>query len=272
MAEINAVFEEKWSTEVKREYNRTGSLLRKHIRVQTGVVGDTYNFPVFNKNTISNYQKARGAVLDWQLGNHDKVTATLTDALHPLVLDKLDLVKTAANYREQYVRNAGEDLGRQTDARILTALDAAAQVAPTTTGGLTFEKLLEAIEILNKNDVPMTDRTLVFGPEQLSDLLKETELTSGDYQIKMALANGQMVSAMGLNWVQHTGLTYTGSPASANTCYLVHKDAVGLAIAQDITTTIRELPERNSWGILSTMVMGSALIDPRGVVKITCNF
>ncbi len=51
-------------------------------------------------------------------------------------------------------------------------------------------------------------------------------------------------------------------------CYAIHKDSVGLALAQDITTRIDYVAQKASHLVLGTMSGGSTVIDADGVVKV----
>ena len=75
------------------------------------------------------------------------------------------------------------------------------------TGGVTYEKILEANKNFRDNDVgndiPITKLFLTTGAEEEA-LMKETELTSGDFSRQMPIdANGELVRVVGNNMVYY---------------------------------------------------------------------
>ncbi len=90
--------------------------------------------------------------------------------------------------------------GREFDTTVTFANDGGLTV--TATAGLTYEKLLEIRKNWRNNDVgtdiPEKLLFLVTGDEE-EQLMKETELTSGDFSKQFVVDQGEMTKAVGLN-------------------------------------------------------------------------
>lgn len=274
---IDNAFEQQWSYEVKQDYQQKTAKIRACVRVQTGVVGESYNFQ--RLDSIEANTKARNAELTFIDIEHSVATANLTDHYAPILLDKLDEIKVRADFRREYVQSASQALARQTDDLIITALDAVTTSggSPEDTGRLvsgsgafTFERTVEAARLLNLEDVPVDQRALIISPQALDAALRETEFTSSDFMTLKSLITGEMSTALGFKWVWSTRLNTTsvGSPAATvRQCYAFDKRAVGLAIGQEITTELNYIPERVSHLANAYLSMGSVVIDPQGVVR-----
>lgn len=266
---ITTAFVQQWSAEVHNAYAQSGSKLREAVRSVSGVVGATHTFHTLG--TVNATTKARDADVTPLNPAQGTVTVTLADRYAPIYLDTLDAVKTNADIRKDYVKVSADALGRETDKLIIAAADASNTPIATAAGGLTFPKLLEALEALNSKDIPMEDRFIVIGAKQLSEALQITELTSGDYQAIRAVMNGEISSALGFNWVMSNQLTLTAGTPDSRGCYAIAKSALGLAIGQDVTTEVNYIPEKASTLVNSFMSMGAATIDVEGVIAIPCD-
>lgn len=280
-------FEAQWSYEVKQAYQQAVSKLRGCVRVQTGVVGDTYNFPKLD--VVEATTKARGALVTFQNSDHGVAPASLEDAYASRILDKLDDLKSKADYRREYVESVAMGLARKTDDIVIAALDAGQTLAaggspfPFAGGAITevsgatgtvFEALLDASRNLNDADVPMYERDFVHSPGTLDLAMRETEFTSADFMLVKNLVMGEIDTAIGFKWVnstrlQPTAATGAGSPAEIiRQNYALHRRACGLAIGADITTELNYIPERVAHLAVSFLSMGSVIIDGPGIVRV----
>lgn len=269
---INVSFEQQWSAEVKQAYQQETQKLRDCVRVQTGVVGETYNFPVLD-SIVAN-TKARGAELTFIDADHNVVPATLEDAYAPLLLDRLDEIKAKADYRREYVQTTAKALARKADDIVVAALDAGVTSGSPASGiitevaagaGTIFDSLLTAQRNLNSADVPMNERCFVHAPATLDLALREAEFTSADFMMIKNLVAGEIDTALGFKWVLSTRLTDGGGPRQN---YAMHRRAAGLAIGQDVTSEVNYIPERVAHLATSMLSMGATIIDGPGVVRI----
>lgn len=94
--------------------------------------------------------------------------------------------------------------GREFDSTVSFAGDGGLTV--TATGGLTYEKLLEINKNWTNNDVgteiPEKKLFLLSGDET-DQLMKETELTSGDFSRRFVVDQGEITTAVGLQLITY---------------------------------------------------------------------
>ena len=187
-------------------------------------------------------------------------------------MDDLDLFKTNIDLRSTFATAIAGALSRAVDQEIIDTLNtnATTDQSPFNISGLTKANLLLIHERLNSLDVPNNDRVLVISPAALTDLLTDTNLVSAADGViaNGALATGFIPSVFGFRIVISNLLSNTGTTSGVRTCFAMQKEAVGLALAQDITTRIDYVPQKASSIVLGTMSGGSAVIDSDGVVTV----
>lgn len=262
---INTAFIQQWSDEVKQAFQQKGSKLLDVTRVARNVTGSTYNFHKLDA-VVANTKTREGNVTPLNPA-HTIVTATLADYYAPVYVDKLDELKTNIDARKEYVQVTANALGRKVDDVIIAAAAAATTTTTTTTGGLTFAKLQEIITYFNASDVDPEDRILVVGAKQLTEALGITQLTSTDYVQMQAIMNAGIGSALGMKWILSTRLPL----ATVNrTCFAFNKQALGVAVGQDVTTEVNYVPEKVATLINSYASLGAVVIENAGIVKMNC--
>lgn len=276
-----------FSDDVKQAYQQMSSKLVDSVRVVRNVTGSTYKFHKLSKGgSIKN--KARfedltamsdtsksltspGAYTGGTAQN-SIVTATLNNFHSAEYVDDLDQFKTNIDLRATFASAIASALSRAVDQEIIDTLNtnATTDQSPFNISGLTKANLLLVHERLNSLDVPANDRVLVISPAALTDLLTDTNLVSAaDGQIANgALATGFIPSVFGFRVVISNLLSSSGTTAGVRTCFAMQKEAVGLALAQDITTRIDYVPQKASSIVLGTMSGGAAVIDTDGVVTV----
>jgi hypothetical protein len=271
---ITAAFIKQYSDEVHHLFQQKGSKLKLAVRNVTGVIGSTYDFHVLG--AASTNTKTRDGNLTFVNPAQTVATATLADRYAPIRVDKLDELKTNASIRQEYVASAASAMGRWVDSTIITALNASNTDITTLSGRFTQAKILEALTLLNGIDAAPEDRYMIVSAAQISDALGIEGLTSADYQTVKAMVNGQMGSALGFNFVMSNLLlkdNLNGAGGAQNNtrhCFAVHKPAAGLAIGQDVQTTVQWSPDAYAWNIVSSASMGAAVIEAAGVIEIGC--
>jgi len=138
-------------------------------------------------------------------------------------------------------------------------------------GAPTVALLAQAKRVLDENNVPTEDRTLIHSSYFLEDLLNITEVTSSDFNTVKALVMGDMNTYMGFKFIMIGGRTEGGLPFSdTNKRYnfAYHKQAVGLAIGKDMTTMVDWVAVKTAWQIGCVYSAGAIAIDTDGIVII----
>ena len=274
-----------WSDDVKQAYQQMTSKLVDSVRVVRNVTGSTYKFHkigkggyVKNKNrfedieAMSETSKSGSGTYVGDQAAQSVVTATLNNFHSGEYIDDMDQFKTNIDLRSTFAQSIGAALARGVDNEIITALNTNADTdqTPFNFSGLTKANLLLVHERLNSKDVPANDRTLVISPAVLTDLLTDTTLVSSDNGVitNTALTTGYIPSVFGFRVIVSNLLDGSGTTAGVRTCFAVQKNAVGLALAQDISARIDYVPQKASHLVLGTMSGGSTVIDAEGVVTI----
>ena len=264
---INA-FEKQYSDDVTHLASQMGSKLMGKTRLHRNVGGSTYDFHRMAGLVAATRAPGSSAEVTGLDATSSVVTATLTDHEVPIYASKFDQLKTSVDAIREYQVETVAAINRKTDDIIITAMAAATTTLPTTAGGLTYAKLLEAVTFFNTNDVDAEDRIFVLSPKALSEALAITQLTSGDYMQVQAVMNAGIGQALGMTWVMSTRLPIA---TLARTCFAFNKKAVGVAMGKDISTEINYIPQRLSTLINSTVSLGAVVIDNLQIAKMTTN-
>ena len=160
-------------------------------------------------------------------------------------------------------------MGRKVDEHIINAaLTGATQLITVNASGLTRGKALQAVEILNKNEVPMTDRFAVIGPHQWSELLTLPEFANADLIGKGTMPWVEGYEArrwLGVTWIMHNMLPLNGNTRK---CFIFHRSAIGLAEGLNIDIKVSYENDRRAWLATAAMSVGAVRIDDNGVVVV----
>ena len=137
--------------------------------------------------------------------------------------------------------------------------------------GLTIAKLLEAKRKLDLNDVdPSIPRYIAVGPKQIEDLLGTTQVTSSDFNTVKALAQGDVNSFLGFEFIMSNRLSVDSN--DIRSCFAWAEDGLTLGIGKDVSARI---DERNDKGyatqVYYCMDIGAVRMEESKVVKIFCD-
>ena len=136
--------------------------------------------------------------------------------------------------------------------------------------GLTLSKLLEGLELLNGEEIPMNDRYMSHSAKQLTNLLKTTEITNTDYAGVKALVHGDVKTFLGLNFV-HTEQLATDD-SDDRLCNMWQKNGMQLAIMKNPESRVTERPDKNyAWQVYMKLVLGAVRLSEKYVVQIACS-
>jgi len=267
--QVTNVFIDSFDSEVKVAYQATKSL-RESVRVKTGVIGSTHKFPKAGSGVATQHNRGNDVVA--MNASRSRVTATLEDWDAFDYEDILDINKINFDDKKIIAENTAKAIGRREDQLVIDALDAGS----TTTVGdgtaaFSVALIASAAQNLDENNVPSEDRTIIFTPKQKEQLLGETEATSSDYNSVKTLVAGEIDTFYGFKFITIGGRTEGGLPRPAGVeqdSYAYHKQAIGLAIGQDMKTMVDWIPEKLAWQIGCVYSAGAVVIDADGIVTI----
>jgi hypothetical protein len=139
------------------------------------------------------------------------------------------------------------------------------QIAYDSGTTLALADILEAKELLDTQDVPMSDRHAVMGAAQLNDVFNITGFTSSDFLIDGApVQTGQLPSAL-LGFMPHFTTTV------ANTSYWFHRSFFTMAAQQGMAISIYDLgvEGKRAARINCDVLVGFKQLDDERVVTLS---
>ena len=263
-----------FDAEVKQAYQGKAQLVGA-VRQRRGVEGSTVKFPKVGRG-VATPRIGQTDVTPLNVG-FSNVTLTLEDWIAAEYSDIFSQAKVNFDERSELVQVLGNAIGRRQDQLVLNALAASGtslavgnDVGGTDTN-MNVAKLRQAKGLMDKNNVPPTDRHIVLHSNGLQSLLSETAVTSSDFNTVKALVNGEVDTFLGFKFHvlgdrTEGGLAIDGS--LDRTCFAFHKDAIGYGEGIAPKTEINYIPEKTSFLVASMFSAGATTIDAEGIVSI----
>ena len=254
--QITTAFVQQYSNNVQMLSQQKGSLLRSAVDVET-VVGKNAFFDQVG-SALAVKRTTRHADTPQMDTPHARRRVSLVDYEYADLIDNQDKIRTLIDPTSSYASAAAFALGRAQDDEIIaalsgtaftgetgstsTALPSSQKITESGTAGLTIAKLRSAKEILDAASVdPSIARYIAVSPKQITDLLGTTEVTSSDFNSVKALANGEVNSFLGFNFIVSNRLTIA---SSKRLCLVWAMDGCKMAIGQDLMTRIDERSDK----------------------------
>lgn len=247
---------QQYSNNVAMLSQQKGSLLRGAVDTESVVGKNSF----FDQVGVATAQKrvTRHSDTPQMDTPHSRRRVSLVDYEYADLIDNQDKIRTLIDPTSSYALAAAYALGRAQDDEIIAAISGTAYTGETGsqaqalgagqaitesgTAGLTIAKLRSAKEILDLGNVdPSIARYIAVSPKQITDLLGTTEVTSSDYNTVKSLANGEVNSFLGFNFIVVNRLALA---SSKRLCLAWAMDGVKLALGQDITTRIDERSDK----------------------------
>ncbi len=266
---IDQAFVSEYSAIVHQAYQSRGSKMRNTVRLQEKVEGSKCVFQKVGKGTAG--KKTRHGNVPLMNLDHSSVSCTLSDWYAAEYVDKLDEIKDKLNEKKVAADAGAWALGRKIDELLITKLDGTTNVVAESASGLSKDKILQAFGTLNANDVADDGhRFAVVGPHQWNELLNIQEFKSSDYSGDQYpwLKGTESRTWLGITWMFHTGLPVNEGTRS---CFIYHRNALGLAEGQQIQAFMDWVPEKAAHLVDHMLSAGACLIDPEGVIEIQCD-
>jgi hypothetical protein len=287
-SQITTSFVEQYSANVSMLAQQTGSKLRSAVDVES-VRGKNAFFDQVGV-TAAQLRTSRHGDTPQIDTPHSRRRVSLATYEWADLVDDADKVRMLVDPTSTYARAAAAAMNRSIDDVIITAMNADADTGvaggtstslpsgqKTATSdqsdGLTVAKLLSAKYILDNNDVdPSLRRYLVCGPKQIQDLLNTTEVKNSDYNTVKALAQGQLDSFLGFNFIMSTRLNTDATYTTDRLVFAFTEDAIKLAIGKDVGAKISERADKSySTQVYYSMDVGATRMEEEKVVQIPCN-
>ncbi len=263
-----------FDAEVKQAYQKS-SILRGAVRVKTGVVGATHQFPTFGKG-LATPRLPQTDVIPMNI-QQDNVVATLEDWNAPEYTDIFDQQKVNYSERAELATTIAMAIGRRQDQLLLDALTAGVSgggIAGTSASSvMTVAKLTEISEFFDDQGVAESERHLIWSPRAKRQILADEKATSADFASIKALVNGKFNEYMGFTFHMIETRVEGGLVKTVNdrACFAFHggqRGSLGLAVGIDFRATVDWIAEKTSWLSNGLFSAGSIVIDPLGIVSV----
>jgi hypothetical protein len=280
-SQITTAFVQQYSNNVQMLSQQKGSLLRNAVDVET-VVGKNAFFDQVGVATAVK-RTSRHADTPQIDTPHARRRVSMVDYEYADLIDNQDKVRTLIDPTSSYAMAAAYAIGRAMDDEIIaaatgtaytgetgstsTVLPSGQKITEASTDGLTIAKLRNAKEILDSGNVdPSIPRYIVVGPKQISDLLGTTQVTSSDFNTVKALANGEVNTFLGFNFITSTRLSIA---SSKRLCVAFAMDGIKLALGQDLVTRIDERADKGyATQVYVCATLGATRMEEEKVVSI----
>jgi hypothetical protein len=289
--QITTAFVQQYRANVEHLVQQKGSRLRALVRTET----QNAEFDFYDRIGATEAQEVTGRHQDTPLINvpHDRRRVSLRDFDWADLIDRPDRIRMLIDPTSPYSQNAAYALGRKMDGVILDAAFATAYTGKTGTStvtfpssqqiavdyvesgsaansGMTIGKLRRAKQILDENEVDPTERRYIaMTAQQMTDLLRTTEVTSADYNTVRALVAGDLNTYMGFEFVR-TELVRTNA-SNHRRCVAWAQSGLLLAVGQDIVTDIGpRRDKRNSTQVYVSASFGATRMEEEKLVEIIC--
>lgn len=212
------------------------------------------------------------------------------------LIDSFDELKTIVDPKSKYAENAANAVGRGWDDSIIAAFFGTAYIGTdansltsesfdstnnqvannfgaSATTGLTVAKLIEARRILQHyhNDLDMDPLTIAIGSNQESDLLKQVQVVSTDYNDKPVLVDGRVRRFLGFDVVISERLQVVSNDRYVP---VFVKSGMYLGMWKDMTNraSIRNDLSGEPWDLYTQVSYGATRTQTSGkVIRIMCN-
>lgn len=282
--QVTTAFVNQFSSNVEMLSQQMGSLLRGAVDVES-VTGEKAFFDQIGEAAAVARTSRHG---DTPLVEtpHSRRMVSLTTYEWADLIDDADKVRMLIDPTSSYARAAAAAIGRSMDDIIIDALGGSAKTGKDGTtstalpagqkiavasSGLTIAKLVSAKKILDQNNVdPSIKRYIVVSPEQIEDLLNNTTVTSSDFNTVKALAQGDISSFVGFEFIVSNRLSVDGS--SDRLCYAFAQDGIKLAIGKDVMARVDERSDKSySTQVYYCSTFGATRMQEDKVVEIACS-
>jgi len=259
-----------WSDEVIATYkaNLVVANLVKNLNHQ-GKKGDTIHIPNPGRSAAS------AKVADSDVTAITDTAADISVAIDQhyewsMYIEDIAELQALNSMRRFYTDDAGYALAKQVDSSIITSLDGASALTGgnAVIGSVTNwdTSILQGIEALNDNDVPVNDRALVVTPSCMTALMSTDRFTEQQFiGDGSAIRTGKIGTIYGVDVYMSTQVG-TGATEKA---FLFQKDAVVLATQQAVRTQTQYKQEKLADLFTADTVYGVKVTRPGSIQELS---
>jgi|TARA_R110002153_G_scaffold140238_1_gene291227 hypothetical protein len=278
---ITTAFVQQYSANIQMLSQQMGSLLRDKVRLES-VVGKNAFFDQVGKVTAQ-LKTSRHSDTPQIDTPHARRRVSLADYEFADLIDQQDKVRLLIDPTSSYAQAAAMSMGRAMDDVIISAALGTAftgetgstSTSPQTkishgSSGLTIAKLLSVKEKFDLADVdPSIKRYIMVSPNQIGDLLGTTQVTSSDFNTVKALAQGEVNSFLGFEFIVSNRLAVASSVRS---CIAYAEDGLLLGVGKDVSARIDERADKSyATQVYYCMSIGATRMEESKVIEVECS-
>jgi hypothetical protein len=291
--QITTAFVEQYKANVYHLVQQRGSKLRSSVRIES-VTGKNAFFDQIG--AVAAVQRTtRHADTPRMDTPHSRRRVSLSDYEWADLVDNQDKIRMLIDPTSDYAQAAMWALGRSMDDVIIAAIDGTAYtgvdgststafdtgmivdvqtVWPGVTAadtGLNLAKLIEARKLLGNNDVDPDEEVFVpVNARQISSLLKDERIVSGDYNSALPLVSGKVSKVGGCTLIPCNRI---GTDANSDDKVPFYtRSGLLLATGQDMTGRISERADKGyAMQVYASMTIGATRMEEKRVGYIECD-
>jgi len=297
---VNELFLKVFSGEVLSAFERENLMLNM-TNVRSITSGKSAQFPV--TGTISSsYHTIGNEILGTAVNKNEKIINIDDMLLANAFVAELDELKNHYDVRSVYSKEMGQALAKTIDKNLLNlvVLASRASTANVTGGNIGAvitdadadtnasslkDSIFDAIQKLDENDVPSSDRFIVVKPDQYYQLLNLDSVMSRDFSANAGdRSKGVITTIGGVPLVKSNTAVASftdqssASTAGTNNTYIgnfstvqavvFHKQSVGTVKLKDLVLETTYDPRRLGTLMTARMALGHGILRPECAVSI----
>lgn len=299
--QIPVAFVDQFKANILMLSQQRQSVLRRTVMPET-MTGDTMFIERLAKKDPQKRTTRHGATPISDAA-HDRRKLSIVDYEVPAdLIDKQDRLRMLIDPQSAYVQNQVSGLNRAVDDEIISALGgtvytghtgatalnyyavgemrlvagdgsvvaAGSAHSDTTATGLTIDKLLTCKQILDDAEIEeMRKRYFVCNPYNINQLLNTTEIKSADYNTVKALAQGQINTFMGFEFLMSTRLLTDATETDCKRCYAFAENSITFASQEEPSVSVSIRHDLSDCvQVYTTMSCGAVRNEGPAVVEI----
>lgn len=291
--QITTAFVEQYKANVYHLVQQKGSKLRMAVRNET-ITGKNAFFDQIG-SVSAQLRTSRHADTPRMDTPHERRRVSTASYEWADLIDNQDMIRTLIDPTSEYAMAAAWALGRSMDDVILSAVvgtaytgvDGSTQTSydsnmtvdvqtvwpgvSAADTGLNLAKLIECRKLLGANDVDPDEEVFVaVNARQISSLLKDERVVSGDYNAALPLVSGQVSKVGGCTLIPCNRLTVDGNGDDRVPYWT--RSGMLLAMGQDITGRISERSDKSyATQVYASADFGATRMEEARVGYIECD-
>ena len=277
-AEVSHFIPEIWSDEIIAAYENA-LVVKPNVRTMSmsGKKGDTIHIPKPDRGAAS--AKTAEAQVTLIAGNSSELVVTIDQHFeYSRLIEDITDVQALNSLRSFYTEDAGYALAKKVDdaliaeaANFTSQLECGASgtaVSAGTAVAFNDASFRDAVQVLDDNNVPMSQRVFIIPPAVKNAMLGISEYISTDFVDGRPVANGKIGSLYGIDVVVSTNLPTENTDEKA--ALLMHKDA--LVFAEQVGVRVQTQYKQEYLADLMTAdtLYGVETYRPEAGVRLFC--